>query len=629
MSARKNKSGTLIRGISKCPTGIKGLDQITEGGLPKGRPTLICGSSGCGKTMLAVEFLVRGATEFGESGVFMSFEETSQELSQNVASLGFNLAALCARKKLRMDFVRVERNEIQESGAFDLEGIFIRLGTAIDELGAKRVVLDTIENLFSGFSNMQILRAELRRLFTWLKAKGVTAVITAESGGGKLTRDSIEEYVADCVIMLDHRVEDENSVRRLRIVKYRGSLHGTSEYPFLIGKTGFSVMPLSSLTLDHTASLERLSTGVPSLDTMLGGKGFYRGTSVLLSGVAGTGKSSLAAHFVLAACQRGERALYISSEQSPDEVIRNMRSIGIDLQPWLKKGLLRFYATRAGSYGLERHLVTVNDIIDEFNPHVVVIDPVTSFSLAGSLAEVKSMVTRLIDMFKSRQVTALFTSLTSGDVRPEMNEISISSQMDTWLLLRNLESNGERNRGLYVSKSRGMEHSNQIREFIMTEKGVQLLDVYVGSAGLATGSARVAMEANDRAAEEDRKRELRGKAVDMQQKRQQLEAQIANLRCEFELEAQSLSLDAQRLAWPEGEHKTNRIQPAEAQRTGQPALAEAPRLKHQFVLPLPKLKTSNKKRDGNETDKSHEKWQRQQERRKGMELASLYRRRDA
>ncbi len=553
MPAHKNKPSRLIRGISKCPTGITGLDQVTEGGLPKGRPTLICGSAGCGKTMLAIEFLVRGVTEFGEPGVFMSLEETGKELTQNVASLGFNLAALSAAKKLRMDFVRVERSEIQESGIFGLEGIFIRLGTAIDELGAKRVVLDTIENLFSGFSNIQILRAELRRLFTWLKAKGVTAVITAESGTGRLTRDGIEEYVADCVIMLDHRVEAENSVRRLRIVKYRGSIHGTSEYPFLIGKTGFSVMPLSSLTLDHPASLERVSTGVPRLDTMLGAKGFYRGTSILLSGVAGTGKSSLAAHFVLAACQRGERALYISSEQSPDEVIRNMRSIGIDLQPWLKKGLLRFYAARAGSYGLERHLLTINDLIQEFTPHVVVVDPITNFSLAGTVFEVKSMVTRLIDMFKSRLITALFTSVTLGEARPQPDELSISSQIDTWILLRNLESNGERNRGLCVSKSRGMEHSNQIREFIMTGHGLQLLNVYAGPSGMVTGSARVTLQANERAAEEN-KRKLQAKAPDMEQKHQQLEAQ-------------SPSPDAQRLPSPECKHNTNRIELAKAQRT--------------------------------------------------------------
>jgi circadian clock protein KaiC len=572
MSTQKNKPGTVIRGIEKCPTGIAGLDRITEGGLPSGRPTLICGSAGCGKTVLAMEFLVRGAIEFGEPGVFMSFEETSQELAQNVASLGFNLPALCARKKLRMDYVRVERSEILESGAFDLEGLFIRLGTAIDEIGAKRVVLDSIETLFCGFANTQILRAELRRLFTWLKTKGVTAVITAESGDGRVTRDGIEEYVADCVIMLDHRVEDENSVRRMRIVKYRGSVHGTSEYPFLIGRTGFSIMPLSSLTLDHTAPLERVSTGVPSLDAMLGGKGYYRGTSILLSGVAGTGKSSLAAHFVLAACQRGERALYISSEQSPDEVIRNMRSIGIDLQPWVKKGLLRFYAARAGSFGLERHLVTVNDIVGEFKPNVVVVDPVTNFTLAGSIFEVKSMVTRLIDMFKSLQITALFTSLTAGEGRPELNELSISSQVDAWLWLRNLESNGERNRGLYVYKSRGMQHSNQIREFIMTDQGVQLLTVYTGSSGLVTGSARVEQETKERAAEDGRKRELRGKVLGMEQKHQQLEARIADLRREFDLEVRSLSRDAQQLALPEGELRANIIELAKARHTVRPTV---------------------------------------------------------
>lgn len=577
MSTHKTKPGKRIRGITKCPTGVRGLDQVTEGGLPKGRPTLVCGSAGCGKTMLAVEFLVRGATQFGEPGVFMSFEETSQELAENVASLGFNLAELCARKQLCMDYVRIERSEILESGAFDLEGLFIRLGTAIDAVGAKRVVLDTIENLFCGFANSQILRAELRRLFTWLKAKGVTAVITAESGEGKMTREGIEEYVADCVIVLDHRVEEENSVRRLRIVKYRGSIHGTSEYPFLIGKTGFSVMPLSSLTLDHAAPLERVSTGVPRLDAMLGGKGFYRGTSILLSGVAGTGKSSLAAHFVLAACQRGERALYISSEQSPDEVVRNMRSIGIDLEPWLKKGLLSFYAARAGSYGLERHLVTINDIIGEFKPDVVVIDPVTNFTLAGSLFEVKSMVTRLIDMFKSLQITALFTNLTAAEGRPELNELSISSQMDAWLLLRNLESNGERNRGLYVSKSRGMEHSNQIREFVMTAQGVQLLDVYAGTSGMAAGSARVALEANELATEQERKRELQGKALDMEQKHEQLEAQIANLRFEFEVEAEGLSRDVQRLASSAGELKASNFELAKARHSnGKPLNRKRP-----------------------------------------------------
>lgn len=530
-------------GIAKCQTGIAGLDQITDGGLPKGRPTLVCGTAGCGKTVLAMEFLVRGSTEFNEPGVFMAFEETDQELTENVASMGFDLHKLCAQKKLFLDSVRVERSEIEETGEYDLEGLFIRLESAIKAVGAKRVVLDTIESLFSGFSNTNILRAELRRLFRWLKSKGVSAIITAETGDGQLTRHGIEEYVADCVILLDHRVEDQSSVRRLRVIKYRGTLHGTSEYPFLIGQEGLSVLPLSSLKLEHKASNQRISSGVPRLDTMLGGKGFYRGTSILVSGCAGTGKSSMAAHFVQAACKRGERALYMASEQSTDEVIRNMRSIGIDLAPWIRRGLLLFYASRPGSFGLEKHLVTIHDITAEFNPKVVVIDPITNFASVGTSSEVKSMVTRLIDMFKSRQITAMFTSLTSGDSAPELSEVGVSSQMDAWLLLRNLESNGERNRGLYVLKARGMAHSNQIREFVLTNHGVQLVDPYVGSAGLLTGSARIAQEAKERVEAEERNLQLGRKKLDLKQKREKLEAQIARMRAEFELEKRGLLRD--------------------------------------------------------------------------------------
>jgi circadian clock protein KaiC len=534
-------------GIPKSPTGVSGLDQITGGGLPQGRPTLLCGSAGCGKTVLAMEFLVRGATEFNEPGVFMAFEETESDLRENVASMGFDLTALCARKKMIVDHVRVERCEIEEAGDYDLEGLFIRLGNAIDSIGAKRVVLDTIESLFSGFSNTNILRAELRRLFGWLKTKGVSAVITAETGEGKLTRHGIEEYVADCVILLDHRVEDQSSIRRLRVLKYRGTMHGTSEYPFLIGRTGFSVLPLSSLKLDHKAPIQRVSTGIPRLDAMLGGKGFYRSTSVLVSGCAGTGKSSIAAHFVQAACQRGERALYMASEQSTDEVIRNMRSIGIDLEPWIRRGLLRFYASRPGSFGLEKHLVTIHDLTTAFDPKVVVIDPITNFAAAGTYSEVKSMVTRLIDTFKSRQITAMFTSLTSGDSSPELSEVGVSSQMDTWLLLQNLESNGERNRGLYVLKARGMAHSNQIREFVLTDHGAQLLDVYVGPSGLLTGSARIVQEAKERAEATERKQQLQRKNVELKHKREQLEAEIGRMRSEFELEEQGLQRDSQQM----------------------------------------------------------------------------------
>ena len=547
-------------GIPKCPTGIVGLDEITGGGLPTGRPTLLCGNAGCGKTVLAMEFLVRGANEFNEPGVFVAFEETDKDLSQNVASMGFNLPALCARKKLFLDYVRVERSEIQESGDYDLEGLFIRLGNAIDSVGAKRVVLDTIESLFSGFSNTSILRAELRRLFGWLKAKGVTAVITAESGDGKLTRHGIEEYVADCVILLDHRVEDQTSIRRMRVTKYRGTMLGTSEYPFLIGQTGISVLPLSSLKLEHKAPTKKISSGVPRLDAMLGGRGFYRATSILVSGGAGTGKSSLAAHFVEAACKRGERALYMASEQSTDEVIRNMRSIGIDLEPWVQRDRLRFYSARPGTFGLEKHLVTIHDETTAFRPHVVVIDPITNFASVGSRSEVKSMVTRLIDMFKSRQITAMFTSLTAGDSSPELSEVGVSSQMDSWLLLRNLETNGERDRGLYVLKSRGMAHSNQIREFVLTKHGIQLLDVYVGPSGLVTGSARVAQEAKERAEAEERKQQLRHKTLQMKESRQQLEAQIAKMRSDFEIQEQSLLRDAHQMELREKQISVDRLE---------------------------------------------------------------------
>jgi circadian clock protein KaiC len=537
---RHQKKEIEKRGIAKCATGVAGLDQITQGGLPKGRPTLLCGGAGCGKTILAMEFLVRGATEFNEPGAFIAFEETDTELSENVASMGFALPTLISRKKLLVDHVRVERSEIEETGEYDLEGLFIRLEAAIRQVGAKRVVLDTIESLFSSFSNANILRAELRRLFQWLKSQGVTVIITAETGDGKLTRQGIEEYVADCVILLDHRVEDQTSIRRLRVIKYRGTMHGTSEYPFLIGESGISVLPLSSLKLDHQASLQRISSGIPRLDAMLGGKGFYRGMSILISGGAGTGKSSMAAHFVQAACQRGERALYMASEQSTAEVIRNMRSIGIDLEPWVKKGLLQFYSSRPGTFGLEKHLVTIHDLTATFSPNVVVIDPITNFASIGTGPEVKSMVTRLIDVFKSRQVTAMFTSLTTADNAAESSEVGISSQMDSWLLLRNLESNGERNRGLYVLKSRGMAHSNQIREFVLTDHGVQLVDVYVGPSGLLTGSARIAQELREKAQAAARKQQLERKQLELKQKRLQLESQIERMRAEFRIEEQSM-----------------------------------------------------------------------------------------
>ena len=519
--------------LPKAPTGIVGLDEITGGGLPKGRPTLVCGSAGCGKTLLAMEFLVRGATQFDEPGVFMAFEETAKDLTENVASLGFDLKDLVARKKIVLDFVFVERSEIEETGEYDLEGLFIRLGHAIDSIGAKRVVLDTIETLFAGLPNPLILRSELRRLFRWLKDKGVTAIVTGESGDATLTRQGLEEYVSDCVIVLDQRVKDLISSRLLRIMKYRGTFHGTNEYPFLIDENGISVLPITSLNLAHSASSERVPSGIARLDAMLGGAGYYRGSSILITGTAGTGKSSIAAHFADAACRRGERALYLSFEESPTEIMRNMRSIGIDLKTWVDKGLLLFHATRPTIFGLERHLTTMRKAVTDFMPRVVVVDPLNSFANEGNLSEVKTMLVRMIDFLKTNQITGLYTSLTSGGMALDQSEVSVSSLIDTWLLLRAIESGGERNRGLYILKSRGMAHSNQIREFLLTEHGVELRDVYVGASGVLTGSARLTQVAQDQAAQMVRDQEVELRRIELERKRTTLEAQIAVLQAEF------------------------------------------------------------------------------------------------
>ncbi len=533
-AAAKSKPAPKSRPqLPKSPTGIQGLDEITGGGLPKGRPTLLCGGAGCGKTLLAMEFLVRGATQFNEPGVFMAFEETAKDLTQNVASLGFDLKDLVARKKIVLDFVYVERSEIEETGEYDLEGLFIRLGHAIDSIGARRVVLDTLETLFAGLPNPQILRSELRRLFRWLKDKGVTAVITGESGDATVTRQGLEEYVSDCVIVLDQRVSELISSRLLRIMKYRGTLHGTNEYPFLIDEDGISVLPITSLNLEHIPSSERVPTGIARLDAMLGGAGYYRGSSILITGTAGTGKSSVAAHFADAACRRGERALYFAFEESPNEIIRNMRSIGMDLKMWVDKGLLRFHATRPTIFGLERHLTTLRKAVNDFQPQVVIVDPLNSFGDEGNLGEVKTMLVRMIDFLKTNQITGLYTSLTSGGMALDQSEVSVSSLIDTWLLLRAIESGGERNRGLFILKSRGMAHSNQIREFLLTDQGVELRDVYVGASGVLTGSARLTQVAQDQAAQMIRDQEVELRRIELERKRTTLEAQIAVLKAEF------------------------------------------------------------------------------------------------
>jgi circadian clock protein KaiC len=533
---KKAKTPFKRNTLPKAPTSIQGLDEITGGGLPKGRPTLVCGSAGCGKTLFAMEFLVRGAMKYNEPGVFVSFEESESELIANVASLGFDLPGMIADKKMWLEHIHVEKSEISQSGEYDLEGLFIRIHHAIESIKAKRVVLDTIESLFSGLPNPLILRAELRRLLHWLKRKGVTTIITAERGNGAFTREGLEEYVSDCVILLDHRVSDQSSIRRLRIVKYRGSTHGTNEYPFLIDEDGFSVLPVTSLGLNYSSSRERISTGIPRLDTMLSGKGYFRGSTVLVSGTAGTGKTSIASQFIEAACKRGERVLFFTYEESPAQLVRNMCSIGINLEPWVDKGLLHFHAVRPTLYGLETHLTTSIKLINEFKPAIVILDPINAFVVGDNQVEVKAMLLRLVDFLKLKKITAFFTSLTSAGDNMEMSDVYVSSLIDTWLLLRDIEIGGERNRGLYVLKSRGMEHSNQIREFKLTNRGIELLDVYVGTDGVLTGSARLSQETKDKAEQLLRKQEIVRKQYGIERKREAMQANILLLRSEFEAE---------------------------------------------------------------------------------------------
>jgi len=538
----KKRTSEPLSFLQKAPTGIIGLDEITGGGLPQGRPTLVCGEAGCGKTLMSLEFIIRGALEFNEPGVFMAFEEKSDELTTNVASLGFDLNKLQADKKVKVDHVHIDRTEIADTGEYDLEGLFIRLGYAIDSIGAKRVVLDTLENLFSGFTNQAILRAELRRLFTWLKDRGITAIITGEKGDGAgLTRQGLEEYVSDCVIVLDHRVENQISTRRLRVVKYRGSLHGTNEYPFLIDEDGISVLPVTSLKLAKEVSSERVSTGISALDSMLDGKGFFRGSSILVSGTAGTGKTSIAAYFANDVCARNEKCLYFAFEESPQQIIRNMNSISVDLQRHVDKGLLQFHASRPTLYGLEMHLVSMYKLIKKFKPQAVVLDPITNLVTVGSVSEVKSMLIRLIDFLQEEQITVMFTALSLNNIVNEQTDEGVSSLVDAWVLVRDIELNGERNRGMYIMKSRGMKHSNQVREFIITDKGLDLVDVYLGPEGVLTGSAREAQRLHEQTGKALRENAVGRKDRELNRKRKVLEAQISNLRTEFESAEEELN----------------------------------------------------------------------------------------
>ncbi len=518
--------------LAKAPTGIAGFDDIACGGLPAGRPTLVCGAAGCGKTLFATTFLVNGATLFNENGVFVSFEERAEDIAANVASLGYDMAGLVAEGRIAIDHVRVEPSEIEETGAYDLEGLFIRLGFAIDSVGAKRVVLDTIENLFAGFTDLAVLRSELRRLFGWIKDRGLTAVITGERGDGQLTRQGLEEYVSDCVVLLDNRVEHQITTRRLRVVKYRGSAHGTNEYPFLIDDKGISVLPVTSADLDYGVPEGVISSGIAGLDAMLGMGGFYRGSSILVSGEAGTGKTSITASLIDAACGRGERCLAFVFEESGAQICRNARSIGIDLDRHVRAGLLRFEAARPSVFGLEMHLARMHRDIDTFDPAVVVVDPLSA--LHGPTSELQATLMRMIDLLKGRGITAVFTSLRSERGGEPADDLGVSSLMDAWIKLLHIEANGERSRTLYVIKARGMGHSQQVREFLMSSAGISLVEAYIGPAGVMTGTARLVQEAQEKAARVRRQLDEDRRAREAARRRQTIERQIAELRAGLE-----------------------------------------------------------------------------------------------
>jgi circadian clock protein KaiC len=468
--------------LQKTPTGIAGLDEITEGGFPKARPTLVCGSAGCGKTIFAIQFLAKGISDYNEPGVFMSFEETKNDLQQNVGSLGIDLEKLIAEKKIRVDYVKIERSEIEETGEYDLEGLFIRLNHAIDSIGAKRVVLDTIESLFGGIDNTAILRSEIRRLFLWLKEKGVTAVITGERGDKTLTRQGLEEYVSDCVILLDFRVIKQIATRRLRIIKYRGSTHGTNEYPFLIDEKGISVLPITSLKLDHKISDQIISTGLAQLDSLFYKNGVYGGSSALITGSAGTAKTIFASYFAAGSCKRKETTLYFSFEESPKQLVRNMQSVGINLNPFIKSKLLIIHSSRPSLSGLESHLLMIYKLIEQHKPQTVIIDPISSLLSVGSFEEVRDMLIRLIDLLKINRINALFTALTHEVATDEkdLTVNAVSSLADMWIDLENEKHNDNQVRALRIVKSRGMGHNTESQQFIISNKGINLLSLGKG-----------------------------------------------------------------------------------------------------------------------------------------------------
>jgi circadian clock protein KaiC len=528
--------------LDKAASGLEGLDEITLGGLPRGRPTLVYGGPGCGKTLFGIQFLARGAAQHHEPGVFLAFEESIDDVKQNAQALGYDFRALIDQKLLALEHAVIDPAREIGHGEYDLDALFMRLARAVDSLSAKRLVLDSPEVLIRQDADKAAIKESSERLFRWLRNRGVTSIVTAAEGNGG-SRHGFEEYIADCVVRLDHRLDQQVSTRTLRVIKYRGSAHGTNEYPFLIDQSGIRVLPVTSIGLNHQVSTERVSTGVSRLDTMLGGAGFFRGTTVMLSGTPGSGKSSLAAHYTDAACRRGERVLAFTYEESPRQITRNMKSIGLDLERWESQGLLRFIAARPSMYGLEMHLAIMLGAIAEFDPQSVIIDPISNLVRAGREREAQTMVVRLIDALKTRGITTILTHPTSGLPSADHTDLAISSIIDTWMFVQNLQNGGERNRALYILKSRGMAHSSQIREFVITGEGIELIDVYTGPDGVLTGTARASREAQDKAATRGRQQEIEREKRRIGRRRKAVEAQIAALEAELEAE----ELDSSRL----------------------------------------------------------------------------------
>jgi len=537
----KSKPKVLKLILKKTPSGINGFDEITDGGLPKNRPTIICGNTGSGKTVISMEFLVKGALKYNEPGVFMSFEETREELATNMESLHFDLDSLIKKRKIYIEYLEIDKSQNIEAGRYDLEGLFVRLQNAITSIGAKRVVLDSLDALFYGLNNNAI-RPEIKRLFKWLKEKEVTAIITSESDNGFSTKNGLEQYVADCVIALDNRTVNQTTTRRIKIVKMRGSVHGINEYPFSIDMNGISVLPLISQLANQSLSTVRISSGVKDLDGMLDGKGFFEGSSILVSGSAGTGKTSIAISLINATCIKKIRGLYCAFEESSSQITRNMLSIGLDIEPYIKSGVLKMYSSRPTIQNLELHLIAIQKIIEEFDPKIIVLDPITNLIAEGINTEIRQMLAHFVDFLKSKNITVLFTAaITLETVKSNPSDEGISAMVDTWILVRDIETNSERNRGIYILKSRGMNHSTQVREFVITDNGLSLLPIYISAGGILTGSAKLEHTLQKEEQNKLFKNEIKTRNSEIERKRKMMEENIALLKTNFESEVAILN----------------------------------------------------------------------------------------